>query len=109
MALSYSPTNYSTLNTQNLRVKTNVSVAVSQMAGGGSDVIVVFVRFNSQHAFPVEVDRGASVQTIHDQVAKVQDIPHDEFRIIFQGRILDNKANLLVRTQCSRTTPVPTN
>ena len=71
------------------------------MASGGppseDGQLLIFIRFNSQHAFPVEVDRTALVQSIHDEIARKHDIPHDDFKIIFQGKILDSKSPVQVR------------
>ena len=61
-----------------------------------SSQLLIFIRFNSQHAFPVEIDKTALVQSIHDEIAKRHDIPHDDFKIIFQGKILDSKSSVQV-------------
>ena len=64
-----------------------------------SSQLLIFIRFNSQHAFPVEIDKTALVQSIHDEIAKRHDIPQDDFKIIFQGKILDSKSSVQVGGQ----------
>ena len=64
-----------------------------------SSQLLIFIRFNSQHAFPVEIDKTALVQSIHDEIAKRHDIPHDDFKIIFRGKILDSKSSVQVGCQ----------
>ena len=61
--------------------------------------LLIFIRFNSQHAFPVEIDKTALVQSIHDEIAKIHDIPPDDFKIIFQGKTLDSKSSVQVGDQ----------
>ena len=61
-----------------------------------SSQLLIFIRLNSQHAFPVEIDKTALVQSIHDEITKRHDIPQDDFKIIFQGKILDSKSSVQV-------------
>ncbi|XP_012578782.1 PREDICTED: E3 ubiquitin-protein ligase parkin [Condylura cristata] len=50
--------------------------------------MIVFVRFNSSHGFPVEVDRDASIFRLKEAVAKRRGVPADRLRVIFAGREL---------------------
>lgn len=50
----------------------------------------VFVRFNSSHGFPVEVESAASVFQLKEVVAKRQGVPADQLRVIFAGKELGN-------------------
>ena len=47
----------------------------------------------------MEIDKTALVQSIHDEIAKRHDIPQDDFKIIFQGKILDSKSSVQVGGQ----------
>ena len=71
-------------------------MASNDSSSQDGNLLLVFVRLNSQHAFPIEVDKTGLVQSIHDEIAKKHDIAHDDFKIIFQGKILDNKAPVQV-------------
>ncbi|TEA25007.1 hypothetical protein DBR06_SOUSAS6510040, partial [Sousa chinensis] len=50
----------------------------------------VFVRFNSSHGFPVEVDSDTSIFQLKEVVAKQQGVPADQLRVIFAGKELRN-------------------
>uniref|UniRef100_A0A8D0WJ28 Ubiquitin-like domain-containing protein n=1 Tax=Sus scrofa TaxID=9823 RepID=A0A8D0WJ28_PIG len=50
----------------------------------------VFVRFNSSHGFPVEVDSDTSIFQLKEVVAKRQGVPADQLRVIFAGKELRN-------------------
>uniref|UniRef100_A0A673TRU7 Ubiquitin-like domain-containing protein n=1 Tax=Suricata suricatta TaxID=37032 RepID=A0A673TRU7_SURSU len=50
----------------------------------------VFVRFNSSHGFPVEVDSHTSIFQLKEVVAKRQGVPADQLRVIFAGKELRN-------------------
>ena len=50
----------------------------------------VFVRFNSSHGFPVEVDPTTSIFQLKEAVAKRQGVPAGQLRVIFAGKELSN-------------------
>uniref|UniRef100_A0A452RCA8 Ubiquitin-like domain-containing protein n=1 Tax=Ursus americanus TaxID=9643 RepID=A0A452RCA8_URSAM len=50
----------------------------------------VFVRFNSSHGFPVEVNSDTSIFQLKEVVAKRQGVPADQLRVIFAGKELRN-------------------
>ncbi|ELK34834.1 E3 ubiquitin-protein ligase parkin [Myotis davidii] len=52
--------------------------------------VAVFVRFNSSHGFPVEVDSATSIFQLKEEVAKRQGVPADQLRVIFAGKELRN-------------------
>ncbi|XP_066104337.1 E3 ubiquitin-protein ligase parkin isoform X2 [Saccopteryx bilineata] len=52
--------------------------------------MIVFVRFNSSHGFPVEVDSATSIFQLKEAVAKRQGVPADQLRVIFAGKELRN-------------------
>ncbi|XP_043929167.1 E3 ubiquitin-protein ligase parkin [Protopterus annectens] len=54
----------------------------------------VFVRFNSSHGFPVEIDADASIFQLKEVVAKRQGVPADQLRVIFAGKELRNDLTL---------------
>ncbi|XP_033259809.1 E3 ubiquitin-protein ligase parkin isoform X3 [Orcinus orca] len=58
--------------------------------------MIVFVRFNSSHGFPVEVDSDTSIFQLKEVVAKQQGVPADQLRVIFAGKELRN--DLTVRS-----------
>nr|XP_058939495.1 E3 ubiquitin-protein ligase parkin isoform X6 [Kogia breviceps] len=58
--------------------------------------MIVFVRFNSSHGFPVEVDSDTSIFQLKEVVAKRQGVPADQLRVIFAGKELRN--DLTVRS-----------
>lgn len=55
----------------------------------------VFVRFNSSHGLPVEVDATASISQLKEAVAKRQGVPADQLHVIFAGKELSD--DLLVQ------------
>ncbi len=65
-------------------------------ARDSSDPILIYIRFNSQHAFSLEVDPRDSVNTIRQEISEKHGIPEEDIRIIFQGKILDNSASIQV-------------
>ncbi|XP_058512660.1 E3 ubiquitin-protein ligase parkin isoform X2 [Ochotona princeps] len=50
--------------------------------------MIVFVRFNSSHGFPVEVDSDTNIFQLKEAVAKRQGVPADQLRVIFAGKEL---------------------
>lgn len=56
--------------------------------------MIVFVRFNSSHGFPVEVDSDSSIFQLKEVVAKRQGVPADQLRVIFAGKELRNDLTL---------------
>ncbi|XP_045861547.1 E3 ubiquitin-protein ligase parkin isoform X4 [Meles meles] len=52
--------------------------------------MIVFVRFNSSHGFPVEVESDTSIFQLKEVVAKRQGVPADQLRVIFAGKALRN-------------------
>ncbi|XP_021567839.1 E3 ubiquitin-protein ligase parkin-like [Carlito syrichta] len=52
--------------------------------------MIVFVRFNSSHGFPVEVDSDTSIFQLKEAVAKRHGVPADQLRVIFAGKELRN-------------------
>ncbi|XP_061327398.1 E3 ubiquitin-protein ligase parkin isoform X3 [Pezoporus flaviventris] len=56
--------------------------------------MIVFVRFNSSHGFPVEVGSDASILQLKEVVAQRQGVPADQLRVIFAGRELSNDLTL---------------
>lgn len=56
----------------------------------------VFVRFNSSHGFPVEVDSNTSIFQLKEAVAKRQGVPADQLRVIFAGKDLRNDLTVQV-------------
>uniref|UniRef100_A0A7N5K3C0 E3 ubiquitin-protein ligase parkin n=1 Tax=Ailuropoda melanoleuca TaxID=9646 RepID=A0A7N5K3C0_AILME len=52
--------------------------------------MIVFVRFNSSHGFPVEVDSNTSIFQLKEVVAKRQGVPADQLHVIFAGKELRN-------------------
>ncbi|XP_036173233.1 E3 ubiquitin-protein ligase parkin isoform X1 [Myotis myotis] len=56
----------------------------------GTWCLSVFVRFNSSHGFPVEVDSATSIFQLKEEVAKRQGVPADQLRVIFAGKELRN-------------------
>ncbi|XP_074189892.1 E3 ubiquitin-protein ligase parkin isoform X2 [Rhinolophus sinicus] len=57
----------------------------------GTWCLSVFVRFNSSHGFPVEVDSATSIFQLKEVVAKRQGVPADQLRVIFAGKELSNE------------------
>ncbi|XP_019519794.1 PREDICTED: E3 ubiquitin-protein ligase parkin-like [Hipposideros armiger] len=56
----------------------------------GTWCLSVFVRFNSSHGFPVEIDSATSIFQLKEVVAKRQGVPADQLRVIFAGQELSN-------------------
>ncbi|XP_061480314.1 E3 ubiquitin-protein ligase parkin isoform X3 [Rhineura floridana] len=56
--------------------------------------MIVFVRFDSSHGFPVEVDSDTSIFQLKEVVAKRQGVPADQLRVIFAGKELRNDLTL---------------
>lgn len=56
----------------------------------------MFVRFNSSHGFPVEVDSDTSIFQLKEVVAKRQGVPADQLRVIFAGKELRNDLTVQV-------------
>ncbi|XP_068041327.1 E3 ubiquitin-protein ligase parkin isoform X2 [Anomalospiza imberbis] len=56
--------------------------------------MIVFVRFNSSHGFPVEVGSDSSILQLKEAVAQRQGVPADQLRVIFAGRELNNDLTL---------------
>ncbi|XP_048343638.1 E3 ubiquitin-protein ligase parkin isoform X1 [Sphaerodactylus townsendi] len=56
--------------------------------------MIVFVRFNSSHGFPVEADSDTSIFQLKEEVAKRQGVPADQLRVIFAGKELRNDLTL---------------
>ena len=56
----------------------------------------VFVRFNSNHGFPVEVDSDTSIFQLKEVVAKRQGVPADQLCVIFAGKELRNDLTVQV-------------
>ncbi|XP_049621466.1 E3 ubiquitin-protein ligase parkin [Suncus etruscus] len=52
--------------------------------------MIVFVRFNSSHGFPMEVSADTSIFQLKEAVAKRQGVPADQLRVIFAGKELKN-------------------
>uniref|UniRef100_G1TY65 Parkin RBR E3 ubiquitin protein ligase n=1 Tax=Oryctolagus cuniculus TaxID=9986 RepID=G1TY65_RABIT len=55
---------------------------------------IVFVRFNSSHGFPVEVDSDTSISQLKEAVAKRQGVPADQLRVIFAGKELGDESTV---------------
>ncbi|XP_060061115.1 E3 ubiquitin-protein ligase parkin isoform X3 [Erinaceus europaeus] len=53
--------------------------------------MIVLVRFNSNHGFPVEVDGDTSVAQLKEAVARRQGVPAEQLRVIFAGTELQNE------------------
>ncbi|XP_066552573.1 E3 ubiquitin-protein ligase parkin isoform X3 [Amia ocellicauda] len=56
--------------------------------------MIVFVRFNSSHGVPVELDAGASILHLKELVAKQQGVPAGRLRVIFAGKELPSDGSL---------------
>lgn len=56
----------------------------------------MYVRFNSSHGFPVELEKGASVAELKETVGRLQGVQPDQLRVIFAGRELCNESTLQV-------------
>ncbi len=62
-----------------------------------SPVLLVYVRFNSSHGFPVELEQGARVAELKETVGRLQGVQPDRLRVIFAGRELCNGSTLQVK------------
>ncbi|KAM6185259.1 E3 ubiquitin-protein ligase parkin [Rhynchocyon petersi] len=51
---------------------------------------MLFVRFNSNHGFPVEVSSDTSIFQLKEEVARRQGVPAEQLRVIFAGKELRN-------------------
>ncbi|KAI1894450.1 hypothetical protein AGOR_G00115940 [Albula goreensis] len=56
--------------------------------------MIVFVRFNSSHGFPVELEEGASVAELKEEVGRQQGVMPEQLRVIFAGRELQSECTL---------------
>ncbi|XP_026858319.2 E3 ubiquitin-protein ligase parkin isoform X1 [Electrophorus electricus] len=56
--------------------------------------MLVYVRFNSSHGFPLEVEEGASVAELMEAVGRLRGAQPDQLRVIFAGRELHSDATL---------------
>lgn len=56
----------------------------------------VFVRFNSSHGFPVEVESDTSIFQLKEVVAKRRGVPAGQLRVIFAGKELRNDLSVQV-------------
>uniref|UniRef100_A0AAY5K7T5 E3 ubiquitin-protein ligase parkin n=1 Tax=Esox lucius TaxID=8010 RepID=A0AAY5K7T5_ESOLU len=56
--------------------------------------MIVYVRFNSSHGFPVELEEGASVATLKEMVGRLQGVLPEQLRVIFAGRELRSDSTL---------------
>lgn len=56
--------------------------------------MIVYVRFNSSHGFPVELEQGASIATLKEAVGRLQAVQPDQLRVIFAGRELRSDSTL---------------
>lgn len=56
----------------------------------------MYVRFNSSHGFPVELEKGASIAELKKTVGRLQGVQPDQLRVIFAGRELCNESTLQV-------------
>ncbi|XP_076841761.1 E3 ubiquitin-protein ligase parkin isoform X2 [Brachyhypopomus gauderio] len=56
--------------------------------------MIVYVRFNSSHGFPLEVDEGASVAGLKEAVGRLRGVQPDQLRVIFAGRELHSDSTL---------------
>ncbi|KAG8506008.1 E3 ubiquitin-protein ligase parkin [Galemys pyrenaicus] len=66
---------------------------------------VVFVRFNSSHGFPVEVDCDTSIFQLKEAVAKRQGVPADQLRVIFAGKELEDDLTVQPSKLCAAGLP----
>ncbi|XP_056615965.1 E3 ubiquitin-protein ligase parkin isoform X1 [Triplophysa dalaica] len=56
--------------------------------------MIVYVRFNSSHGFPVELEQVASVAELKETVGRLQGVEPDQLRVIFAGRELCSESTL---------------
>lgn len=58
--------------------------------------ISVFVCFNSNRGFPVDVEAGARVSELKAAIGRLQGVQPEQLRVIFAGRELENDSTLQV-------------
>lgn len=56
--------------------------------------MIVYVRFNSSHGFPVELEGGASVAELKEEVGRLQGVEPEQLCVIFAGRELQSDSTL---------------
>lgn len=56
--------------------------------------MIVYVRFNSSHGFPVELEQGASIAALKEAVGRLQGVQPEQLRVIFAGRELRSDSTL---------------
>ncbi|KAJ8359459.1 hypothetical protein SKAU_G00159840 [Synaphobranchus kaupii] len=56
--------------------------------------MIVFVRFNSSRGFPLELEDGASVGELKEEVGRQQGVRPEQLRVIFAGRELRSDCTL---------------
>ena len=64
--------------------------------------VSVYVRFNSSHGFPLELEEGASIAKLKEAVGRLQGVQGEHLRVIFAGRELRSDSTLQVRGRLSR-------
>nr|XP_006638866.2 PREDICTED: E3 ubiquitin-protein ligase parkin isoform X2 [Lepisosteus oculatus] len=69
-------------------------VAVLTLKGVEENTDRVFVRFNSNHGFPVELDEDASIFHLKEVVAKQRGVPAQQLHVIFAGKELGSDCTL---------------
>ncbi|KAG9344544.1 hypothetical protein JZ751_011215 [Albula glossodonta] len=58
------------------------------------DVLLPSLTFNSSHGFPVELEEGASVAELKEEVGRQQGVRPEQLRVIFAGRELQSECTL---------------
>ncbi|KAJ8014260.1 hypothetical protein DPEC_G00038420 [Dallia pectoralis] len=56
--------------------------------------MIVYVRFNSSHSFPVELEEGASIAALKEVVGSLQGVQPEQLTVIFAGRELHSDCTL---------------
>ncbi|KAL0964343.1 hypothetical protein UPYG_G00322540 [Umbra pygmaea] len=56
--------------------------------------MIVYVRFNSSHGFPVELEEGASIAALKQAVGRQHGVQPEQLRVIFAGRELHSDCTL---------------
>ncbi|XP_062386462.1 E3 ubiquitin-protein ligase parkin-like [Sardina pilchardus] len=56
--------------------------------------MIVYVRFNSSHGFPVELEGESSVAELKQEVGRLQGVEPNHLRVIFAGRELQSDSTL---------------
>ncbi|XP_046885507.1 E3 ubiquitin-protein ligase parkin [Hypomesus transpacificus] len=64
--------------------------------------MIVYVRFNSSHGFPLELEEGASIAKLKETVGRLQGVQGEHLRVIFAGRELRSDSTLQVRGRLFR-------